>query len=284
MRSNLSIMGIIVLAALFIQSCGQSTGSKKESKESKKEQAIQQRKQDSIQHAEFEKACIGKTNYYYRNYGEAIKTEDQVKEDYFDIKIRDKIMGFNSKPWIYHREIRHDSIINYYNFASSDGDTTQLDEFKFTVYQDPMFLLLNKKLPDFKLEDIEGKEFSSSQLMGKPTLINFAGIYCKGCMQEIPRLNKFKKLYGDKINFICILDVPKKDGDLMKYLNGNTFDFYMLKNTQEYKDLLKLDLLPYNLFLDKNGIVRDVHRSFTYDIGEVDNKYFTGVADRLIKQ
>lgn len=269
---------------LLFQGCGQNTISQKKSEESQKEQAIQERKQDSIQNAEFTKSCIGKTNYYYRNYGEAIKTEKEVKEDYlYQRKILTK-SGLNTVPFIFHREIRHDSIINYYAFGSFQGDTAQPAEFKFKIEQLSMFRLLNKKLPDFKLEDINGKEFSSSQLMGKPTLINFGGIYCKGCMQEIPRLNKFKKLYGDQMNFICILDVPKKPVDLKNYFIGNTFDFYMLKNTQEYKDLLKIDYLPYNLFLDKNGIVRDVHRSFSYDLDELHNNYFIQVADRLIKQ
>lgn len=284
MRCNLSIMRVTVVAFLLFQSCGLTTVSKKESEGSKKEQAIQERKLDSIRNAEFEKACIGKTNYYYRNYGEAIKTAQEVKKEYlFQRKLMIKA-GFNTVPFIYHREIRHDSILNYYAFDAVLGDTLQPAEFKFKIEQDPMFLLLNKKLPDFKLEDIDGKTYSSSQLMGKPTLINFGGIYCKGCMQEIPRLNKFKKVYGDQINFICILDVPQKPVDLKNYFIGNTFDFYMLKNTQEYKDELKIRFLPYNLFLDKNGIIRDVHRSFAYDLAETESKYFRRVADQLIKQ
>jgi cytochrome c biogenesis protein CcmG, thiol:disulfide interchange protein DsbE len=50
--------------------------------------------------------------------------------------------------------------------------------------QEQIYGLLNKKLPDFTLKDLNGKSFNSSQLIGKPSLINLWSVHCSPCIQE----------------------------------------------------------------------------------------------------
>jgi peroxiredoxin len=224
------------------------------------------------------------TNYYTRNDGSALKTGEEVRLEYkHTCELQKYLQGTNFKPVIYHKEFRKDSVINYYNFFSESGDTIVLPEFKFIYRQDPVFMFLNKKLPDFVLKDSKGIEFKSSQLMGKPTLLNFSGTYCRACVTEIPNLNQLKRIYGDKVNFISIADVERKPGGLKSYLRMYTsFQYRILENTLENKKAMNIPRLPSNIFLDKDGIVRNIQKSCFYDSSDAKDNYFMKIIDELL--
>lgn len=231
------------------------------------------------------KIAFGQTNYYSKNDGSALLTEDQVRSEYKRYNIMRKLHPeLNFKPVIYHKEIRNESIINYFYFMSSSGDTVVIQAFKFIYEQDPIYSNLNKKLPDFTLKDTKGVEFKSSQLLGKPTLLNFSGTYCSACVTEIPNLNKLKRIYGDRVNFISIADVERRPGELESYLKlYSSFQFRILENTVEYKKTLNPERLPRNIFLDKNGVVRNIQMGCHYDTSELNENYFMKILEELLE-
>lgn len=121
--------------------------------------------------------------------------------------------------------------------------------------QDLIYNLLNKKLPDFALKDLNGKTFNSSELIGKPTLINLWSIYCSPCILEFPYLDSLKTKYGDKMNFIAIGENSAKE--IKDLLKRKPFNFYILQEGYSYqKNTLKVGSLPKNIWLDKNGYIR----------------------------
>jgi cytochrome c biogenesis protein CcmG, thiol:disulfide interchange protein DsbE len=235
--------------------------------------------------------CFGKKNYYYKNDGNRLKTRAEVWLEYertipnFEsfMKSEDSTQKISALPVIYHKEIRGDSIINYYEIRSYSKNKEKGAESDFVFQQDSMFLYLNKKFPYFKLIDIDGKEFSFDQIKGKPTLLNLTANYCSSCLQEIPRLNHLKKLYQDRINFIAIFDVERNIGDIAKAILKHPFDFHILKNTKTFKDQLNIHSLPYNIFIDKDGFIRNIQRGYNYSNGQADNNYFTKTLDELLK-
>lgn len=235
--------------------------------------------------------CIGQTNYYYQNDGKDLKTRAEVWVEYEHASSLNKriMTGGDSsqkivtEPIIYHQEFKGDSIINYYSIISYyvENEKAAVSDFVFT--QDSIFLYLNKKLPDFKLIDVNGNDFSLDQIEIKPTLINFTAIYCKPCLEEIPRLNQLKRLYQDKLNFIAIFDVERNPGDVEKTMVKHPFDFHILRNTQEFKNQINIKYLPYNIFIDKDGYVRYIQKGYYYFDGVSDNNYFTRIIDELLK-
>lgn len=121
--------------------------------------------------------------------------------------------------------------------------------------QDPIYNFFNKKLPDFALKDLNGKTFNSSELIGKPTLINLWSIYCSPCILEFPYLDSLKTKYGDKMNFIAIGENSAKE--IKDLLKRKPFNFYILQEGYSYqKNTLKVGSLPKNIWLDKNGYIR----------------------------
>jgi len=196
------------------------------------------------------------------------------------------------KPTVYHKIFKKDSIINYLAFVAQKNDSkTDKSIFKIEFKQDSLFLLLNKKLPEFKLKDLSGNVFSSTQLIGKPALINYWAIYCGPCVFEFPQLDELKAKYGDKMNFIAITENTCAGDDLKKFLEKHPFNFYILENGENYKKTLKIGAIPRNIFIDKNGYIRYIQSNFPYEKIDLktggrkysNNNYFVKIIEELIR-
>ena len=238
----------------------------------------------------FVELTYGQTNYYTFN-SDSILTEKSVRLG-FETIMKNKPSNFIIVPTIYHRIIKKDSILNYVSFVAQKCDSFTDKRFKFTYKQDSLFLLLGRKLPEFKLIDLKGNEFSSSQLIGKPTLLNYWAIYCAPCVAEMPELNGLKVKYGDKMNFIALTENTCKDDDLIKFLEKHPFNYYILQNAENYKKTLKISAIPRNLFIDRDGYIRYIQGNFPYTALDPengikkydDNNYFVKIIEELIKK
>lgn len=63
-------------------------------------------------------------------------------------------------PTIYHRIVKKDSIINFVSFKMGEKTSeNKYSKFEFVFEQDSLYLLLNKKLPEFNLKDLNGNTF-----------------------------------------------------------------------------------------------------------------------------
>lgn len=192
-------------------------------------------------------------------------------------------------PIIYHKVVRNDTVINYIVLSSNRKSAGQeTPDLKFVYKQDSTFLLLDKKLPYFKLKDLAGNEVSSDQLLGKPTLINFWAVYCKPCIAEMPHLSELKEKYKDKVNFISITANSAADYNLKEFLKDKDFNFQVLENAEAYKNTLKIAALPRNLFLDKDGVLRYIQGSYhistdltTIDIEDENNPFMKIIGELL---
>ncbi len=192
-------------------------------------------------------------------------------------------------PVIYHKAIKNDTIVNYITFSNRKATGQETPDLKFEYKQDSLFLLLQKKLPAFKLKDLDGNEVSSDQLLGKPTLINFWATYCKPCIAEMPQLSRLKEKYKDKANFISITANSAAGDKLEAFLKDKDFNFRVLEDAAAYNLTLKIEGLPRNLFLDKDGVLRYIHGNYPIrnstpmDIEDEEN-FFTKIIEELVRE
>ena len=178
---------------------------------------------------------------------------------HFKSMVRALPKDYSLTPIIYHKYEINDSIINYVTFQKIWWGDKKIDQSNFEIKykQDPLFSNLYKKLPEFNLIDLSGKSFNSSQLMGKPTLITFWSIGCTGCIIEFPQLDKLREKYGDRVNFIAI-GFDSHD-IVIGFLKKKPFGYYHLVNGYNYaNNTLKISSIPRNIFLDKNGYIREI--------------------------
>lgn len=228
-------------------------------------------------------------NLYTFNDGKYV--DEATMKGFFDTSRKTLPITMEFIPIIFHKIIKKDTVINYVRATVSKKTSEHnSDVFKLNYQQDSLFLLLGKKLPAFKLKDMDGKEVSEEDLLGKPSVINFWATWCVPCVAEMPQLSRLKEHYKDKVNFISITENDATADNLAEFLKDKDFNFQVLDRGQNYKHLLKIGAIPKNLFIDKNGMLRNIQRNYplststkSLTLDDKDN-YFTTIIEELIKE
>ena len=174
-----------------------------------------------------------------------------------------------------------DSIIYSYNWETKVIDKEVAGENKF----DPDNYI-DKEFPLTSLEMLNRKILTINDLKGKPTLINFWFTNCKPCIDEMPALNKIKAQFKDSVNFVAITYETKEK--VLDFLKKHDYTFTQIADARKFTDELKMNSFPVNIFLDKNGIVRDIQNGIPYEsLGKKqmkigDGKRFIEIIEELL--
>src|ERR1035437_8988570 len=79
--------------------------------------------------------------------------------------------------------------VNTYNSSNSKANSVEENNFS----QRPIGInpnVIKTKAIDFKLKDLNGNEFSLSDLKGKNVFLNFWATWCPPCKAEMPEIEK----------------------------------------------------------------------------------------------
>ncbi|MGE5138809.1 MAG: TlpA family protein disulfide reductase [Rudaea sp.] len=113
--------------------------------------------------------------------------------------------------------------------------------------------------PDFTLPAIDNRKVSLAQFRGKPVIVNFWATWCGPCNAEMPNL---EKVYQQHKNDIVILAIDQGDsGDQVKgFSEIYHLNFpLILDQKMQVGDRYRVNALPTTVFVDKQGIVREIH-------------------------
>ena len=121
--------------------------------------------------------------------------------------------------------------------------------------------------PDFAIRDITGKEVKISDFAGKKViLLNFWGLRCGACLEEMPYLEAIHKQYSGKGLVTLGVDTDGVDAqtviDTMKDVEASAS--YQILVDPEFKatDLYTNFLVPLTIIIDKGGVIRFIHTGF----------------------
>lgn len=128
----------------------------------------------------------------------------------------------------------------------------------------------NAKIPDFKLQDLEGKKYESSKLInnGKKTLFVVAAEWCPHCKSEAPEIQRFYDEYKDKANVVVVYSNVNSSLDEVKnYIKNNeyTFPVYYDKDGEILRTF-QVQAFPFNLKIDGNKIAEVYKGELDYDL------------------
>lgn len=229
---------------------------------------------------------FAQTNLYTFNNG--IVYSEKEMRSFIDTAEHTTPKSYQVNTVIYHKIVENDTVLNYLVFSRERLNGRPRKPVQVKYLQDSLFLLLNKPLPAFELTDLNGKTISSASLKGKPTLINFWNTACGPCIAEMPQLSKLKDKYGHQMNFVSVTDDRSTEMDLTGFLKNKGFNYPVLENGGDYKNLLKITALPRNIFIDKDGVVRYIQGNYPIDLqrneipADSPDNYFTKIVNGLI--
>ncbi len=84
---------------------------------------------------------------------------------------------------------------------------------------------------EFKLSDLENKEFSLSSLKGKPVILFFWTTWCPFCRKELQQLNtKYAELSKDGVGVVAI-NVQEHADKVKKFFENHPFSYRVLLDT-----------------------------------------------------
>ena len=151
-------------------------------------------------------------------------------------------------------------VLIYYNFIDRPVEVPEGYEVGDTV-------------PDFEIEIFDengatGGVFNPSGNPGKVTILNFWGVWCGPCKQELPDFDKIATEYRNQVSIVALHTVDYQ-GDAPGYVEANFKDSYMLfgydipyEDDDSYDHFFTMfgggDSYPMTVIIDEEGVIVEV--------------------------
>jgi len=83
----------------------------------------------------------------------------------------------------------------------------------------PTLTPVDRDLPDFSLQGVDGKVYEPENLLGKTWLINFWAVWCAPCLDELPSLNQtWAQLKSENVGMLAI-NIGEDADKIEQFLN-----------------------------------------------------------------
>jgi len=107
--------------------------------------------------------------------------------------------------------------------------------------------------PSFRLDPLEGNSVSLASLRGKVVVVNFWGIWCGYCVEELPEYQQLARKYaGDPRVVVLTINNDGNPDQVRKWMRSKKFDFpVLLDNGFSKKE--KVSAWPTTWFIDQQG-------------------------------
>jgi thiol-disulfide isomerase/thioredoxin len=126
---------------------------------------------------------------------------------------------------------------------------------------------IGSHLPDFSVNDLEGRPVSSTDLRGKVVLVDFWATWCQPCKKEMPGYQKLADRYGVR-GFVVIgfkFDTMPDMEDPLQFAIKTGVRYPLAVATEGVKQRFGgIEGLPTTMLYDRQGILRTKVIGFEY--------------------
>jgi peroxiredoxin len=134
-------------------------------------------------------------------------------------------------------------------------------------------------VPDFTLNDLDGKSVKLSDYRGKIVILNFWAVWCKYCKLEMPDLNELnKELEKGNDAVILAVDVQESPDKVRNYLTSNNIGLKVLLDEEgAVAEAYGITGYPTTLVINKDGSL------YTHISGAADKETLRNAIDKAKK-
>jgi len=126
---------------------------------------------------------------------------------------------------------------------------------------------IGSRLPDFSVNDMQGRKISSADLQGKVVLVDFWATWCSPCKKEMPGYQKLLDRYGSR-GLVVLgfkFDVMKDTEEPVLFAKkiGVRYPLAVASGNLR-KQFGGIEGLPTTMLYDRQGILRNKVIGFEY--------------------
>lgn len=118
---------------------------------------------------------------------------------------------------------------------------------------------LHHPLPPFELPGLTETVISTTDLRGRPMVINFWATWCAPCRAEMPMLEAAWQRYGAQV-IVLGVDVGENQAQVAEFVDELGISFPIaLDSDRTITNAYNVRGLPTTYFVDSNGIIRHLY-------------------------
>ncbi len=124
--------------------------------------------------------------------------------------------------------------------------------------------VINTKVDDFSLSDVDGEQRNLSEWQGKVIVINFWATWCPPCREEIPAFIELQEQYSnDGLQFIGI--ALQEAEEIRDFIIEFDVNYPSLVGTDDVIKLANklgnnIGALPYTVIINRDGVISFTRR------------------------
>jgi peroxiredoxin len=140
---------------------------------------------------------------------------------------------------------------------------------------------LDKKAPDFTLKSISNSNLKLSEQAGNVVLLNFWASWCAPCRKEMPLLNDLHNKYKSLGFTVIGVNVEQETNLAKSFISRYPVDFpVLLDDSNKASKLYDVSAMPTTVIIDRNGIVRHLHKGYK----DGDEKVYQKLVKKLLRE
>jgi thiol-disulfide isomerase/thioredoxin len=135
--------------------------------------------------------------------------------------------------------------------VSDDFDYVILEECRLQV---PDIKLYNNRIPEIEIEGVFEKSINLSSLTNKGKLIyvEFWGLWCQGCLNQMPELKSIYDINSDNLE-VVLLNYRNNKEDIVNYLTDIEFNCHNGITTDYINRLFFVNGYPFGVLFSEKG-------------------------------
>ena len=149
---------------------------------------------------------------------------------------------------------------------SQETDQSQVDTTSYLYYMSLVQQQVDKQASEWKLKDIDGKEFALSDYSGKLILLEFWGTGCGACVKAAKDVCLIDSLYKTKGLAVIGIEGDGRSNldEIKKFKQDYGFNYLTLVGGKETSRKYGVRAYPTFFLIDKSGKIIYSHLGFFY--------------------